>query len=329
MPFVAFVVFPMDPGNVLRHCHNNGWLSLPHNKPICHFWQHPGVKKGAGNPRGMAMVYCDWRLWMPFVAFVVFPMDPGNVLRHCHNNGWLSLPHNKPICHFWQHPGVKKGAGNPRGMAMVYCDWRLWMPFVAFVVFPMDPGNVLRHCHNNGWLSLPHNKPICHFWQHPGVKKGAGNPRGMAMVYCDWRLWMPFVAFVVFPMDPGNVLRHWHTNGLLSFPHNKPICHFWQLPGVKKGAGNPRGMAMVYCDWRLWMPFVAFVVFPMDPGNVLRHCHNNAWLSLPHNKPICHFWQHPGVKKGAGNPRGMAMVYCDWWLWMPFVAFVVFPMDPG
>src|SRR6056300_1547150 len=79
------------------------------------------------------------------------------------------------------------------------------MPVVAFVVFPMDPTNVLRHCHNNGWLSLLHNKPICHFWQHPGVKKGAGNPRGMAMVYCDWRLWMPFVAFVVFPMGPSSV----------------------------------------------------------------------------------------------------------------------------
>src|SRR6056300_1747305 len=51
------------------------------------------------------------------------------------------------------------------------------MPFVAFLVFPMDSNNVLKHCHNNGWLSLPHSKPICHFWQHSGVKKGGRRPR--------------------------------------------------------------------------------------------------------------------------------------------------------
>ena len=42
----------------------------------------------------------------------------------------------------------------------------------VFVLCFVVPGNVLKHCHNNGWLSLPHNKPIYHFWQHSGVKKG-------------------------------------------------------------------------------------------------------------------------------------------------------------
>ena len=42
----------------------------------------------------------------------------------------------------------------------------------VFVLCFVVPGNVLKHCHNNGWLSLPHNKLICHFWQHSGVKKG-------------------------------------------------------------------------------------------------------------------------------------------------------------
>src|SRR6056300_791859 len=100
--------------------------------PFATFGNTLESKKGAGDPRGMAMVYCDWPLQMPFVAFLVFPMDPSNVLKHCHNNGWISLPHNKPICHFWQQSGESKmGAGDPRGMAMVYCDWPLQMPFVA------------------------------------------------------------------------------------------------------------------------------------------------------------------------------------------------------
>src|SRR5210317_1393938 len=51
------------------------------------------------------------------------------------------------------------------------------MPFVAILVFPMHPTNVFKHCHNNGWLSLPHNKPICHFWQHSGVKKEVRRPK--------------------------------------------------------------------------------------------------------------------------------------------------------
>ena len=28
----------------------------------------------------------------------------------------------------------------------------------AFLVCSMDPGNDLKHCHNNGWLSLSHNR---------------------------------------------------------------------------------------------------------------------------------------------------------------------------
>ena len=80
------------------------------------------------------------------------------------------------------------------------------MPLVAFLVFPMDPSNVLRHCHNNHWLSLPHNKPICHFWQHSGVKKGAGDPRGMAMVCCGRCLGVAAGAFELCFIDPSNVV---------------------------------------------------------------------------------------------------------------------------
>src|SRR5210317_1393936 len=93
-----------------------------------------------------------------------------------------------------------------------------------------------------------------------------------------------------------------------------PFATFGNTQESKKRSGDPRGVAMVYCDWQLYMPFVAILVYPMDSPNVFKHCHNNGWLSLPHNKPICHSWQHSGVKKGASNPRGMAMVYCDWWL---------------
>ena len=82
-------------------------------------------------------------------------MAPSNVLKHCHNNGWLSLKflcHNKPICHFWQHSGVKKGAFISTGMAMVCCGRCLEMSAGVFVLCSMDPSNasnVLKHCHNN------------------------------------------------------------------------------------------------------------------------------------------------------------------------------------
>src|SRR6056300_1207639 len=66
----------------------------------------------------------------------------------------------------------KMGAVDPRGMATVCCGRCLEMSVGVFVLCFVVPGNVLKHCHNNGWLSLPHNKPICHFWQHSGVKKG-------------------------------------------------------------------------------------------------------------------------------------------------------------
>src|SRR5210317_2027019 len=82
-----------------------------------------------------------------------------------------------------------------------------------------------------------------------------------------------------------------------------PFATFGNTLESQMGAGDPRGMAMVYCDWPLQMPFVAFLVFPMDPSNVLKHCHNNGWLSLPHNKPFCHFWQHSGIKKGGRWPK--------------------------
>src|SRR5210317_810414 len=75
-----------------------------------------------------------------------------------------------PVVIFGLPHGSKRRAGNPRGMAMVSCDWRLLMPFVASLVFAMDPSNVLEHCHNNGWLSLLHYKPSCHLWPPSWVK---------------------------------------------------------------------------------------------------------------------------------------------------------------
>src|SRR5210317_892335 len=64
----------------------------------------------------------------------------------------------------------------------------------------------------------------------------------------------------------------------------------------KKGGQFGLGMADVCCVWRLWLPSAAFVVFCMDPSNVLQHCHNNdAWLPLSHNGPFANIWQHsPG-----------------------------------
>ena len=105
-------------------------------------------------------------------VFVLCFVVPGNVLKHCHNNGWLSLPHNKPISIFGNTQESKRVAGDPRGMATVCCGRCLEMSVGVFVLCFVVPGNVFKHCHNNGWLSLPHNKPICHFWQHSGVKKG-------------------------------------------------------------------------------------------------------------------------------------------------------------
>src|SRR6056300_869301 len=125
----------------------------------------------------MAMVCCGRCFEMAAGVFVLCSMDPINVLKHCHNNGWLSLPHNKSICHFWQHSGGKKEAGGQRGMAMVCCGRCFEMAAGVFVLCSMDPINVLKHCHNNGWLSLPHNKSICHFWQHQCRKKGGRRPK--------------------------------------------------------------------------------------------------------------------------------------------------------
>src|SRR6056300_1606423 len=51
----------------------------------------------------------------------------------------------------------KRGTGG-LGMADVCCDWHCQMATAAILVCSMDPSKVLKHCHNNGWLSLPHHK---------------------------------------------------------------------------------------------------------------------------------------------------------------------------
>ena len=117
-------------------------------------------KKGAAG-LGMADVCCDWHWQMPPGAFLVCSMVPSNVLRHCHNNGWLSLHHNSQFAKLCQHLSrdEKRGAVG-LGMADVCCDWWFWLPSSAFVVCSMDPSNVWKHCHNNDWLSLSHNGPF-------------------------------------------------------------------------------------------------------------------------------------------------------------------------
>ena len=70
-----------------------------------------------------------------FCFFSVVFSDPSNVFKHCHNNGWLSLPHNKPICHVWQHAGAQKGAGDSGGMAMVCCEMCQWLASLAPLMF--------------------------------------------------------------------------------------------------------------------------------------------------------------------------------------------------
>src|SRR6056300_1048739 len=82
-------------------------------------------------------------------------------------------------------------------------------------------------------------------------------------------------------------------------PTTSPFAIFGNTQESKKGAGEPGGMAMVCCAGSLEMPSGVFVLCSMDPISVFKHCHNNDCLSLPHNKPICHFWQHSGVKKGG------------------------------
>ena len=72
----------------------------------------------------------------------VFHVDPmAMLLKHCHNNGWLSLPHSKPICHFWQHSGVKKEGRRPKRYGhMVCCGRCLEMQCCCVcAVFHVDP----------------------------------------------------------------------------------------------------------------------------------------------------------------------------------------------
>ena len=52
-------------------------------------------------------------------------------------------------------------------MAMVCCDWQWQMATAAILVCSMDPSNVLKHCHNNGWPSLPHNSQFAKFVMTP------------------------------------------------------------------------------------------------------------------------------------------------------------------
>src|SRR6056300_1454429 len=73
---------------------------------------------------------------------------------------WLALLASKqPICQLCQHsPGMKS-----LGMAMVCCDCQWQMPIAAILMCSMDPSNVMKHCHNNGWPSLPQNSQFANF----------------------------------------------------------------------------------------------------------------------------------------------------------------------
>src|SRR6056300_1137364 len=100
-------------------------------------------------------------------------MDPSNVFKHCYNSFCLSLTHNKPICHFWQHSGVKKGADDPRGIAMVYCARCLEMCAGVFVLCSMDLINVLDHsCDNDCFSPCLTTSPFAIFGNTPESKRG-------------------------------------------------------------------------------------------------------------------------------------------------------------
>ena len=97
--------------------------------------------------------------------------------------------------------------------------------------------------------------------------------------------------------------------------HTQATCPLFFLPGVscqtlstlsskqdEKGGEVGLGMADVCCDWHWQMPPVASVVCSMVPSNVLKHCHNNGWLSLPHHSQFAKLCQHSPasrMKKGA------------------------------
>src|SRR5210317_143835 len=101
------------------------------------------------------------------------------------------------------------------------------MPFVAFLVFPMDPTNVFKHCH----------KPICHFWQHSGVKKGGRQPKR----YGHWP-WCTVIGGCRCLLLPSLCFQ-W-TLPMFSNTATSPFAIFGNTQESKKGAGNPRGMAI-------------------------------------------------------------------------------------
>src|SRR5210317_2154096 len=160
LPSAVSLVCSMDPRNVLGHCHSNGWLSLPHNRKFATRFAkslQEGKRGATGNK--IAKLCCDWQCQLPSTVSLVCSMDPGNVLGHCHINGWLSLPHTRKFATRFAkslQEGKRGATGNK--IAKLCCDWQFQLPSAVSLVCSMDPGNVLGHCHINGWLSLPHNR---------------------------------------------------------------------------------------------------------------------------------------------------------------------------
>src|SRR5210317_17520 len=69
-------------------------------------------------------------------------------------------------------------------------------------------------------------------------------------------------------------------------------------------------MADVCFVWRLYMPSGASLVCSMDPSNVLKHCHNNGWLYLFHNRKFAKSLSRLSRKEKGGQLA---------WIWLMFV----------
>src|SRR6056300_549453 len=102
-------------------------------------------------------------------------MDPSNVLGHCHNNGWLSLPCEGPFPDICQQLSRKEKRGQVAWVwAWCVAIGRCNCLSAVSLVCSMDPSNVLGHCHNNGWLSLPCECPFPDICQQLSRKEKRG-----------------------------------------------------------------------------------------------------------------------------------------------------------
>src|SRR6056300_185010 len=98
-------------------------------------------------------------------------------------------------------------------------------------------------------------------------------------------LLLPLWCFVWTLAMFGNTATTMVGSPCLTMAH-WPIQYLTTLSRKEKRGAVGLGMADVCCDWWLWLPSAAFVVFFMYPSNVWQHCHNNGWLSLSHNGPL-------------------------------------------